>query len=127
MFCERCGTEIYDGELYCCNCGAPAPQSVSTSTNNQRANQQQRVYSQPITTDSPKPSYKSLAYTAFYVGLASLVLCWVPVLDIFLLIGATVVTIFALVKVRNKKYSWMPIAAIIYVGISLFINICTIL
>ena len=122
MYCDQCGSEIYDGELYCSNCGAPAPLYSVSSTNNQSTNQQSG-YSQPLV---EKPPYKGLANASFYVGLAALIMCWVPILDMCLAIVAAVLSIIALTKVRKTKIRWMPITALIYVGISLIISICTI-
>lgn len=124
MYCDQCGTEIYDGELYCSNCGAPASLYSVSPSNKQSINQQE--YSQPIIVNTPSPSYKGLANASFYVGLAALFLCWVPILDMCLVVAGAVLSIIALVKVKKTKISWMPITSLIYVGISLLISIFTI-
>ena len=134
MYCEHCGREILNGEKYCYNCGDPAPQPISTPPKaNQRVYQkqsQQPVYPEPIVIDSPKPTptYIGLANASFYVSLAALILCWVPILDICLTIAAIVITIIALTKVKYmKKFSWMPMTALVYILISLGVNIFTLL
>ena len=34
MFCSKCGTEIYDGVIFCPKCGNPVtPMPVNSSTN----------------------------------------------------------------------------------------------
>lgn len=133
MYCEHCGSEILNGEKYCYNCGALAPQPISTPPkDNQRANQQQvqqPVYPEPIVVDSPKPTptYDGLANASFFVSLAALILCWVPILDIGLTVAAIVITIIALTKVKKMKRSWMPMTALVYILISLAVNIFTLL
>lgn len=128
MRCEYCGTDIISGESFCYNCGAPVPQT----NNDQGVNQQQfqqPVYYEPVVTDPPKPAptYNGLANASFFVSLASLILCWVPVLDICLLIASIVLTIIALTKVKKMERSWMPMTALVYILISLAVNIFTLL
>lgn len=123
MYCDQCGSEIYDGELYCSNCGAPAPLYSVPPRNNQSVNRQQ-VYSQPI---KVKPPYNGLANASFYVGMASLLLCWVPILDMCLVGAGMALSILALVKIKKERNNWKPIAGLVFVGISLIVSIGTIL
>ena len=133
MYCEHCGSVISEGEKYCANCGAPAPMSIPVRPPNSKENQppiqQTPVYPQPIPVNPPppQPTYNGLANASFIVGLVSLILCWVPVLDICLLIAAMVISIIALVKIKNAKNNWKPITALVCVGVSFAISLCTVL
>lgn len=129
MYCEHCGSEILNGEKYCYNCGAPAPQPTQTPPrDNQRINQQQAVYPEPVVVNAPKqmPTYNGLANASFILGIVALALGWVPILDIILLIASTAVSIIALIKIKNGKNNWKPITALVLTVISFVVGIATI-
>lgn len=131
-YCEHCGSDILNGEKYCYKCGAPAPQPIQTPIrDNQRVNQQQAAYPEPVAVNAPKPiptytTYNSLANASFILGIVALVLGWVPILDIFLLIASTVVSIIALIKIKKGKYSWKPITALVLTVVSFIASVTTI-
>jgi hypothetical protein len=140
MYCEHCGSQIFNGGHYCSNCGAPAPKPYTDKPiqngnqqypNQQYPNQQQVAYPRPIVikrpTPPPSPSYTGLVIATFSMSIASLVFCWVPILDSCLIIASAILIIISSIKVKRSKFQWMLWTAWGINALNLFINIFTLL
>ena len=58
MYCESCGSFISDGEVFCSNCGSPAPKTAASAT--PAATPAPQAIVQPI----PQPVYQQPLYQA---------------------------------------------------------------
>lgn len=86
MFCEKCGTQLEDGTLFCTNCGAKqdVPEVAPAFTPEATAAAPQQTYAQPVAPAAPKkPSFFSKIPVWGYI-VAGVVLIALIVGGIFL-------------------------------------------
>jgi hypothetical protein len=112
MFCESCGSFIPDGQSFCSNCGAAAPQPVQPApqpvqpaaqpvqplqgvpVTPQPAYQepvyQQPAYAQPVAvtataaTAATAKRKNGMATAGMIFGILAVCFCWIPVFNIFI-------------------------------------------
>ena len=108
MFCESCGSLIPDGQSFCTNCGAAAPQPIQTAPEApqsapqpapqpeyqpapqpvyQQPVYQQPVYVQPVVASTPAQPVKrknGAATAGMIFGILTVCFCWIPAINIFL-------------------------------------------
>ena len=137
MFCESCGSFIPDGQSFCSNCGAAAPQPVQPAAQPVQPLQgvpvtpqpayqepvyQQPAYAQPVavtataTAAATTKRKNGMATAGMIFGILAVCFCWIPVFNIFItptlgLLGL-IFSIVGLVK-KNVKGKGMAIAGLI--------------
>lgn len=52
MFCEKCGNKLSEGDAFCEKCGAPVPQENPVTTEDNRVNQNNQQFTQPVNFDN---------------------------------------------------------------------------
>lgn len=100
MFCRICGSKIPEGYGQCPGCGAKVFYSSNQSSNQTLTQLTQPV---PLVYNHPggfRKGVNGLGIAGFIVGILSIVLFWIPYLNLMLSVAGFIISLIAV----NKKY-----------------------
>jgi len=136
MICQKCGGEIVNGEKFCRNCGAPAPEAPAQTPYAQPA---QTPYAQPAQTQptyTPPPVYSApvgqpSGYSPEYKPIGAWGYIGYNILFSIPIVGFILLIVFAVsrdnINRRNYARSFLLVMLIVFVLVILFAILAAVL
>lgn len=121
MYCNSCGSEIKEGQAFCSNCGAPAPQPSVQQV--QPAYQQPAPQAPSAVPTAPVKASKGFAITGFIFGISTVEFCFIifiNIVSIFTGLAGIIFSILALTR-KNGKLKGLAVFGLILSAFGLFV------